>query len=93
MDHNAGRNDRKRAIIAGCLEVRAGCLEVRARFLEVSCAGCLEGIINFETKILGGFLVLPTKTNFTILHLYPKYEVWAKEFFVVGWIPLNEWQC
>ena len=33
------------------------------------------------------FLALPTETSFTTPHYYPKYEVWAIEFFC-GRIPL-----
>ena len=64
----------RKAIIAACHEVRAGCLEVRAGCLEVSCA---------SLSILGVFLALPTETNFTTPHYYPKYEVWAIEFFLL----------
>ena len=43
---------------------------------------------NFETKIfnLGVFLALLTETSFTTPHYYPKYVVWAIEFFVVGFL-------
>ena len=33
-------------------------------------------------SILGGFLALPSETSFTTPHYYPKYEVWAIEFFL-----------
>ena len=77
----ASRSDRRlpRGLIAGCL--------------EVSCAGRLDSRsqgTNFETKRFNFrcFFALPTEMSFTTSHYYPKYEVWAVEFFC-GRIPLS----
>ena len=32
-------------------------------------------------SIFGVFLALPIKKGFSTPHYYPKYEVWAKDFF------------
>ena len=48
---------------------------------------------NIETKIFNfrWFLALLTEMSFTTPHYYPKYEVWAIEFFC-GRIPLKSCQ-
>ena len=87
-------------IIAACHEDRAGCLEVRAGCLKVSSQVASRSHVrvasrsqgtNFGTKIFNFrcFLALPTKMSFTTPHHYPKYEVWAIEFFC-GRIPLTD---
>ena len=41
-----------------------------------------EQTLRRKFSILGGFLALPTETNCTTPHYYPKYEVGAIEFFL-----------
>ena len=53
--------------------IRAGCLEVLSRVASRSHCGLPQGFICWLPR---GPREQP--------HYYPKYEVWAKEFFVVG---------
>ena len=71
-------------IIAACLEVRAGCLDSLSRPASRSmwvASGC-QGT-NFETKIFNfRWCFGPFDRNELYQpHYYPKYEVWAIEFF------------